>query len=90
MAGKWHRCFTRASCPFLPSSHPLLPRSLGPIPPFPFQVSDLAQYGSVEDVAKLLLPRGSTLLGSVSIVEPRASKETPFGTVDIPPRTYYL
>jgi hypothetical protein len=44
----------------------------------------------VEDVAKLLLPRGSTLLASASVVVPRGVRETPVGPVEIPPRTYYL
>lgn len=54
------------------------------------QISDLAQYGSVEDVSKLLVPRGATLIASTSVSVPRGSRETPLGPVEIPPRTYYL
>ncbi|GBF97279.1 hypothetical protein Rsub_09970 [Raphidocelis subcapitata] len=54
------------------------------------QVSDLAQYGPADEVAKLLLPRGAALLASASIEEARRSRDTPLGVVEIPPRTYYL
>jgi hypothetical protein len=53
-------------------------------------VSDLAQYGPADEVAKLLLPRGATLIASASIVEERQARDTPLGRVEIPPRTYYL
>jgi hypothetical protein len=54
------------------------------------QVSDLSQYGPAEDVAKLLLPRGSLLLASTQTVEKFPPRETPLGQVEIPPRTYYM
>ena len=53
------------------------------------QVADVTQYGDPIEVAKLLLPRGSTLLSTDTAVEEQAAKDTLVGTVAIPPKTYY-
>ncbi|KAI8462903.1 MAG: hypothetical protein J3K34DRAFT_527409 [Monoraphidium minutum] len=54
------------------------------------QVADVSQWGSVEEVSKLMVPRGARLVGSAEIAEPRETRETPLGVVEIPPRSYYL
>lgn len=56
----------------------------------PLQVSDVSQWGTPEEAAKLVLPRGAALLGSTSIAEARTPKATPVGQVELPPRNYYL
>ncbi len=53
-------------------------------------MSDISAYGSPEEAAKVLLPRGSTLLRTAVDVEELPPRETPLGTVDIPPKNYYL
>ncbi len=52
------------------------------------KVNDISEYGSPQDVAKLLLPRGAKLLASDSEVVQLPPKETPIGTVQIK-NTYY-
>ncbi|KAF8061996.1 hypothetical protein HT031_004256 [Scenedesmus sp. PABB004] len=54
------------------------------------QVSDISQLGSPLEVAALLLPRGSTLLGSETAAVPQPAKETPLGVVELPPQNYYI
>lgn len=49
----------------------------------------MAQYGDQLEVAKLLLPRGARLLGTGAVIEEQASRDTPVGTLPIPPKTYY-
>lgn len=41
------------------------------------------------EVAKLILPRGSTLLAANTTSVEQPPKDTPLGPVDIPPQTYY-
>ncbi|KAG2498419.1 hypothetical protein HYH03_003677 [Edaphochlamys debaryana] len=53
------------------------------------QVTDVTQLGTLEEAAKLLLPKGSRVVkGSVLQVN-RPPKETPAGPVELPPKTYY-
>jgi hypothetical protein len=50
----------------------------------------LSQFGTAEEAAKLLLPRGSLLLGSSTVTDALPPRETLLGPVEIPPRNYYL
>eukprot|EP00775_Hariotina_reticulata_P002595 gene2595-2897_t len=54
-----------------------------------FQVSDISQLGDPIAVAKLVLPRGSTLLAASTQLVEQPAKDTPLGPVDFPPQTYY-
>ena len=46
-------------------------------------------WGSPEEAAQLLLPRGSVLLGAAAETLQLPAKETPLGIVEVPPRNYY-
>ena len=65
---------------FLPAAVLLWPYS---------QVADISQYGEPIEVAKLLLPRGATLLGTDVLLEQLPARETPVGPVEVPPKKYY-
>lgn len=54
------------------------------------QVTDITAYGGLEEAAKLLLPRGSTVLRARTITEAVPPKTTPMGTVELPPKSYYM
>jgi hypothetical protein len=54
------------------------------------QLSDLSEYGPAADVAPLLMPKGAALVASAAVEEPRGTRTTPLGEVELPPRTYYL
>ncbi|KAG1671090.1 hypothetical protein FOA52_000762 [Chlamydomonas sp. UWO 241] len=60
-----------------------------------FQVSDVSMLGDVDEVAKLIIPRGSRLLKTGSIVVESAKKrpeglaEQVLGEVDVPPVSYF-
>jgi hypothetical protein len=53
------------------------------------QVNDISQLGDPIEVAKLILPRGSTLLATATQQVPVPPKTTPVGDVELPPQTYY-
>ena len=53
------------------------------------QVADISVWGSPEEAAQLLLPRGSVLLGAAAETLQLPAKETPLGIVEVPPRNYY-
>ncbi|GAX72657.1 hypothetical protein CEUSTIGMA_g113.t1 [Chlamydomonas eustigma] len=53
------------------------------------QVSDITAFGTIEEAAQVLLPRGSVVLTASSEVQQIPSRETPLGVVEIPPKTYY-
>jgi hypothetical protein len=54
------------------------------------QVSDITAFGSAEEAAKVLLPKGARLLGLKSQTVEMPPKDTPLGRVDTPPKSYYL
>eukprot|EP00877_Chromochloris_zofingiensis_P014622 jgi/Chrzof1/9413/Cz04g02050.t1_PPD9[v5.2] len=54
-----------------------------------FQVTDISQLGDPIATAKLLLPRGSTLLYATQDTQQLPARQTPVGSVELPPRTYY-
>jgi hypothetical protein len=53
-------------------------------------VTDITAYGTIEEAAQLLLPRGSTVLRARTLQEAVPPKITPLGTVDMPPKSYYM
>jgi hypothetical protein len=53
-------------------------------------VTDITAYGGLEEAAKLLLPRGSTVLRAKTLTEAVPPKTTPLGTVELPPKSYYM
>ncbi|KAK9816931.1 hypothetical protein WJX72_007169 [[Myrmecia] bisecta] len=61
------------------------------IKPTFFQVTDIAQYGSLDEASRLLVPRGARLLASSTqqvVPQPRDTG-TPLGVVAPPPQTIY-
>ena len=65
--------------PILPAWHGKKPGNL------------LLQYGSIEEAANLLVPKGSRVFRAQAIVLDRGSKDTGtvLGKIDLAPRTYY-
>ncbi|KAL6762415.1 hypothetical protein V8C86DRAFT_2517648 [Haematococcus lacustris] len=53
------------------------------------QVGDLSVWGTPEEAAKLLLPRGSVLLNSSQQQVEVPPRTTPLGPVALPPKSYY-
>jgi hypothetical protein len=55
------------------------------------QLTDIAQWGSAEDTARLLLPRGARLLSAAAAAVPQPPRDTgtPAGLVQPPPCTVY-
>lgn len=53
------------------------------------QVTDISVYGTPEEAAPLLLPRGSTLLASGIVTVPVPPRNTTLGIVNFPDRSYY-
>ena len=68
--------------PHVAASHAPAPRA---------QLTDIAQWGSAEDTARLLLPRGARLLSAAAAAVPQAPRDTgtPAGLVQPPPCTVY-
>ncbi|KAJ9529948.1 hypothetical protein QJQ45_023262, partial [Haematococcus lacustris] len=54
-----------------------------------WQVGDLSVWGTPEEAAKLLLPRGSVLLNSSQQQVEVPPRTTPLGPVALPPKSYY-
>jgi|LauGreSBDMM110SN_4_FD.fasta_scaffold40265_1 hypothetical protein len=55
----------------------------------PLQVNDISVWGSPEEAAQLLLPRGSVAVSATAEAVQLPAKETPVGLLEIPPRSYY-
>ncbi|GLC37149.1 hypothetical protein PLESTM_000548000 [Pleodorina starrii] len=53
------------------------------------QVTDLSVFGGLEEVAKLLLPRGSRVLSASNLQVVLPPKQTALGPVEVPPKNYY-
>lgn len=55
------------------------------------QITDIAQLGTVEEVARLLLPAGSRVAGATVLSFPQPAKDTGtlLGAIERPPRQLY-
>jgi hypothetical protein len=52
-------------------------------------VSDVTAFGSPEDAARILVPKGAKLLAISTEVVQLPAKETPLGLLEVPPKSYY-
>lgn len=64
-------------------------RNASGIRPSLIQVNDVTSFGDAAEAAKLLVPRGSTLLAANTFQVELPPRATAVGVVEIPPKTYY-
>ncbi|KAG2439829.1 hypothetical protein HYH02_010462 [Chlamydomonas schloesseri] len=53
------------------------------------QTTDISGLGSLEEAAKLLLPRGSRVIAGSVLQVPLPPRQTALGPVELPPKNYY-
>lgn len=52
-------------------------------------MTDISAYGTPEEAASLLLPRGSKLVSASVETVALPPRVTPLGDVEVPPKSYY-